>query len=1292
MVRLREIPRTATFAWSPGAASPLIATGTRAGAVDVDFSNKTCLELWDLGLDREDASEELQPLAKIDTDAGFYDLAWTEYDDTKRGVIAGGLENGALDLWSADKLLAGSSDSLISRTTKHSGAIKALQFNPKHSNLLATGGAKGELFLSDLNNVDNPIRLGNNAARTDDIECLDWNKKVAHILVTGSSAGFVTVWDVKTKKESLTLNNMGRKPVSAVAWDPEKPTKLITSTPLESDPMIYVWDLRNSHAPERTLKGHELGVLSLSWCAHDPDLLLSSGADNRNICWNPQTGVAYGEFPVVTNWTFQTRWNPHNPNFFATASFDGKISVQTLQNTRTDMSQAIDDQNKALDGEDFFAKAQTQPQVSKFSLPKPPRWLERPCGASFGFGGRVVSIGVSESGSRASKIKITPFEVDESVGNATETFEAALKEGDLRSLCETRIAGASTEEEKADWTVIEALLSENPRKGLVEYLGFQDQSADEAADSLSKLGLGKKDDEETNGTAEKPKAGVKKHKRLQSMFDGTPDTDNFLSELAASKGAQTNNPFHIFSGSESEAEQKITRALLLGEFEKALDIALQEDRMSDAFMIAICGGQKCIAKAQEYYFTKQTGGPNYMRLLASIVGKNLWDVVYNADLSNWKEVMAALCTFADQKEFPDLCDALGDRLEELVNSSDDKSARKDASFCYLAGSKLEKVVAIWVQELRENEQKGIESDAENSSFSIHVRALQGLIEKVTIFRQVTNFQDTERTKESGWRLGNLYEKYIEYADVVATHGRLQIAQKYLDLVPEKHPEAEVARNRIRLATRQVPQKAQAAATTARGGFKPLPQQPNVYSPQQNFTPAAPAAAAPQNPYAPTQSPASNPYAPPASTAAFGSQQQAPQQPPVNPYAPPAAAPTNPYASLSGGSGYNPAGYQPAQSVKPASYAPPSQFGAQPAVTGMPPPPRATNQSPNTISTYTTATGLPAWNDLPEGFAKPAAVSPFPNQSPPLAQGPPPVPGQRAPSVPPPPKAGTLPPRVSSPLTNVASGPSPPPPVNPYAALPTSPPVGHMAPPPGSIPRGPSPYNAPPSMPPPTNRYAPSPAAQAASPQLQTRGPMPPQAGASPYAPAAAQAPPPNPYASVPPPNQYGSAPPPPAAAVPPPPRAAVPPPAPRLSSWYGSVSGSHPPPAPVALKYPAGDRSHIPPNALPIYEILNPKIQFLEPRAPEKFKKQTQRSANCLNEIFDRLNNETFKPETVQKLVGLAQAVEARRYDVATKAHQDLLLNNSDEFSSLQIGVKYLIQMCSATWRPEEAPSQSQII
>lgn len=69
MVRLREIPRTAAFAWSPGTSSPYLATGTRAGAVDVDFSNDTQLEIWDLDLNNTKQSHELQPVASIDTDS-----------------------------------------------------------------------------------------------------------------------------------------------------------------------------------------------------------------------------------------------------------------------------------------------------------------------------------------------------------------------------------------------------------------------------------------------------------------------------------------------------------------------------------------------------------------------------------------------------------------------------------------------------------------------------------------------------------------------------------------------------------------------------------------------------------------------------------------------------------------------------------------------------------------------------------------------------------------------------------------------------------------------------------------------------------------------------------------------------------------------------------------------------------------------------------------------------------------------------------------------------------------------
>jgi len=61
-----------------------------------------------------------------------------------------------------------------------------------------------------------------------------------------------------------------------------------------------VWDLRNARAPEKVvhhflvtscpinaifqiLTGHDKGVLPLSWCKQDADLLLSCGKDNRAL-------------------------------------------------------------------------------------------------------------------------------------------------------------------------------------------------------------------------------------------------------------------------------------------------------------------------------------------------------------------------------------------------------------------------------------------------------------------------------------------------------------------------------------------------------------------------------------------------------------------------------------------------------------------------------------------------------------------------------------------------------------------------------------------------------------------------------------------------------------------------------------------------------------------------------------------------------------------------------------------------------------------------------------------------
>lgn len=75
-MKLKEIHRTSTFAWSPFPALPLIATGTVAGALDASFSNDSQLEIWspdfsdrnefDLGSDGYEGH-----VAKINTSSRF---------------------------------------------------------------------------------------------------------------------------------------------------------------------------------------------------------------------------------------------------------------------------------------------------------------------------------------------------------------------------------------------------------------------------------------------------------------------------------------------------------------------------------------------------------------------------------------------------------------------------------------------------------------------------------------------------------------------------------------------------------------------------------------------------------------------------------------------------------------------------------------------------------------------------------------------------------------------------------------------------------------------------------------------------------------------------------------------------------------------------------------------------------------------------------------------------------------------------------------------------------------------
>lgn len=883
--------------------------------------------------------------------------------------------------------------------------------------------------------------------------------------------------------------------------------------------MILLWDLRNANAPEKILTGHNQGILSLSWCKRDPDLLLSSGKDNRTLLWNPQSGDLLGEFPIATNWTFETRWYDRNPGMFASASFDGKISVQSLQNTKKPDADAA---APKPEGNDFWNSASyADTQKPTFILKQAPKWLQRPVGASFGFGGKLVTFKLDEN--RKSVIGINKVVIEPSMASETEKFEAAIKNQSLMSMAETRAEQAVSEQDQHDWKILLLMYEQNPKQRLVELLGY---TSSDLEDLFKKFGGFSVNGTNTNGTTEvaEEKSEEPKKEPSDSIFGELNDNaDPFFSSIGNavtpvsqqdSAGFTPTGSFTIIDGQTSETDKLITQAIVLGNFSSAIDICLADDRMSDAFMLALSGDDACRSKVQNAYFQKNSKGPSYVRVLSSIASKSLSDLVDNAEIGGWKEIVVALCTFAADGEFKSLIAKLGDRLSDArkgANAVKSLDLRKSASICYFAGADLQKLVKIWIEELADAEKEALKNaSASDSPFAVHIKSLQDFIEKVTVFRNAVKYTDSgSKTDANTWALSELYEAYREYANVVASQGFLELAHKYLVLLPSQYSLADLEQDRLLKATSKAAPSPAAATLGGSGGYQPYGAKTSAssYAP---YTPAAPTGGA-----AAVPAPATSAYAPVTS----GYQPLTGAYQPAATQATPANVPPPPISGSLPGAAYRSSLNIPAPPV-PVTSPPDLHHEHAP----IPPPP---------VSSYQSGTkSVSGWNDalpLKPGSSSsrkqtpaPTApiTAPFPGMSSvtPSPYAPPPSTGaSSAPSYGRPANIAPPPTNAKPPQSVVPSPVQSPPPVgrvvSSYAPSVEFVSVGQMAPVMGSAPPPPPPtHNLQSAVPPlPAGRYGAQPTVSAP--------PVVPSSAVNPYAPppqpAQATAPPPqSPYAPV----------------------------------------------------------------------------------------------------------------------------------------------------------------------------------
>jgi len=313
----------------------MLAAGTAAGAISETFDTTAHLEIFSLDLASD--SDELPLLGSLACADRFNRLTWGTKGiadgSLPYGILAAGTVNGAIQIVNPALMMSGGADPIVATIDSHTGPVRGLEFNPMVPELLASGAADSEVFITDLTNPGNP-RVVSPGAKSpgpgSDISCVAWNRKVTHIMASTSHNGLSVVWDLKLKKPVINFTNSNNRNQrnSVIAWNPEVATQIIVCSEDDSYPLMQIWDLRNASAPVKELAGHEKGILSASWCPQDENLLISSGKDNRTLCWDPGTGEVLCELPPSANWTFDVAWSPRLPAILATASFAGEVQVR----------------------------------------------------------------------------------------------------------------------------------------------------------------------------------------------------------------------------------------------------------------------------------------------------------------------------------------------------------------------------------------------------------------------------------------------------------------------------------------------------------------------------------------------------------------------------------------------------------------------------------------------------------------------------------------------------------------------------------------------------------------------------------------------------------------------------------------------------------------------------------------------------------------------------------------------------------------------------------------------------
>uniref|UniRef100_A0A8C1AD74 Protein transport protein Sec31A n=1 Tax=Cyprinus carpio carpio TaxID=630221 RepID=A0A8C1AD74_CYPCA len=839
-MKLKEINRTALQAWSPAQQHPIyLAAGTSAQQLDATFSTSASLEIFELDL--ADPTLAMKSCGSVSSPHRYHKLVWgphgIEDQSLPSGVLIAGGENGDIILYDASKIIAGDSEVIIAQSEKHTGPVRALDVNSFQTNLVASGGNESEIYIWDLNSFSSPMTPGPKTQPLEDISCVAWNRQVQHILASASPSGKASVWDLRKNDLIIKVSDhSNRMHCSGLAWNPEVATQLVLASEDDRMPVIQMWDLRFATSPLKVLESHTRGVLAIAWSEADPELLLSCGKDNRILCWNPNTAEVLYELPTSTQWCFDIQWCPRNPAVLSAAAFDGHISIYSIMGGSNDHATTLQAEqlSSSFGNMDPFGTGkmlpplqlpQTAPSQSTVTpLKKPPKWIRRPVGASFAFGGKLVTLDNIKPAAQqpqqtaAHVVHISQVVTETDFLDRSNRLQATLTAGNFLEYCQNKTEAAQSEFEKTVWSFLKVNFEEDARGKYLELLGYKKEELSGQvlpllAGPLESVQLPTIDLQQPESDV-MPPCGSQPPAALGLSPDILPQETTSLQAPVDSKPPILLRELEfllmilcwLFA---SDIDGLITQALLIGDYEAAVNLCLHDNRMADSIILAIAGGPELLAKTQKKYFTKTQS--KISKLISAVVMKDCLDILETCDLQNWKEALAAVMTYAKPEEFSSLCGLLGSRLE----AAEDAALQAQACLCYICAGTVEQLVAYWAK-------------AQDSSSPL---ALQELVEKVVVLQRAV-LRAQGGVSDMGALLA---EKMNQYASLLASQGSLQTAISYLPT----NTQQVTLRDRLSRALGQQQQQPGAAGTGTLPAAVPVQTYTQPQPPQVPAQPAAP---------------------------------------------------------------------------------------------------------------------------------------------------------------------------------------------------------------------------------------------------------------------------------------------------------------------------------------------------------------------------------------------------------------------------------------------------------------------